>query len=643
VPAARLVRKRSVRHSAAVVVVGVVSSLCVAVVAAAPAGAADITPRDLTITVTGLGSENRTCMIDADLYVPSGIGAATPAPAILATNGFGGTKADLADFAQGLGELGYVTLSYTGLGFVDGNLCPITLDDREHDGAAASQLLRFLGGDPSIVAVDDSTGTPVRVDFVILDDPAAFDPRVGMVGGSYGGQVQFATAGYESMAGGPSRLDAIIPIITWNDLSYSLAPNNAALPAGDSVSSSNAGVAKYQWALLVTTLGIGRGLADLPSATDPAAVLAYLTQTCVNFDQRVCTALTEIAIQGYPSAASIGFLRERSVASYLDDITVPTLIAQGQADTLFNLQESIATYRALKDQGTDVKLIWQSWGHSDAEPVAGELDERNLLNSHQRQLAVQWLDFYLRGPEGALECPAPSYDFSYFRDYAYVAPDAQRAYAVAPGYPVGTGTSLYLSGRNTLVGSPGAVLPGRTLPYAGAPIIGPNYTETSALDQTLPVFDPPGTFAQFRSAPIAGAGVTVVGVPRVTVRFSSLTVALTQLLGDAGELVAFAKLYDIAPDGTTVELPHRLISPVRVPDVNQPVEIELPGIVHRFEVGHQIALTFAGGDLAYRGSTAPQPASVVTRADASNVLTLPVVGAEQTAPETRVGCVAGLG
>ena len=41
-----------------------------------------------------------------------------------------------------------MTLSYTGIGFVDGDNCPITLDDREHDGAAASQLIRFLGGDP---------------------------------------------------------------------------------------------------------------------------------------------------------------------------------------------------------------------------------------------------------------------------------------------------------------------------------------------------------------------------------------------------------------------------------------------------------------------------------------------------------------
>jgi hypothetical protein len=98
---------------------------------APPASAAEIAPRDRTITVTGLGPGNRICEIAADLYVPAGVTAQTPAPELPATNGFGGTKDDQADLAQGFGEHGYVTLSYTGLGFVDGDTCPITLDDRE--------------------------------------------------------------------------------------------------------------------------------------------------------------------------------------------------------------------------------------------------------------------------------------------------------------------------------------------------------------------------------------------------------------------------------------------------------------------------------------------------------------------------------
>src|SRR3954451_22249112 len=218
---------------AAVVLTTSVLTVAGMAVLAPPASAADVVPRDLTITVTHLGPEDRTCRIDADLYVPAGVTAAHPGPALLVTNGFGGTKADQADLAQGFGERGYVTLSYTGLGFVDGDTCPITLDDREHDGAAAGQLLRFLGGDPSIAAVDDATGKPVHVDQGIREDTRTgtpFDPAAGMIGGSYGGQIQFATAGFEHTEG-TDRLDAIIPLITWNDLAYSLAPENSALPA----------------------------------------------------------------------------------------------------------------------------------------------------------------------------------------------------------------------------------------------------------------------------------------------------------------------------------------------------------------------------------------------------------------------------
>ena len=355
---------------------------------APPAAAGEILPRDLTITVTGLGPENRTCGIDADLYVPPGVSRRHPAPALLATNGFGGTKDDQADLAQGFGEHGYVTLSYTGIGFVDGDSCPITLDDREHDGAAASQLIRFLGGDRSIVAVDDATGRRVVVDEVIREDRTTgtkHDPAVGMTGGSYGGQIQFAAAAVEHAAG-TDRLDAIIPLITWNDLAYSLAPENSDLPGGTarsgSVSAAGTGVFKYQWAALFTGVGIANGAEDVPSPEDRAAWEAFVLDGCANFDRPVCTVLLEVGVQGHPSQTSIDFLRSNSVAGYLADIRVPTLIGQGQADTLFNLQESVATYTALKAQGTPVSLVWQSWGHSDSTPAKGELDLRRPAESH---------------------------------------------------------------------------------------------------------------------------------------------------------------------------------------------------------------------------------------------------------------------
>jgi predicted acyl esterase len=589
---------------------------------APPAAAADLVPRDLTITVTHVGPEDRTCEIDADLYVPAGVTAQHPGPALLATNGFGGTKADQAELAEGFGERGYVTLSYTGLGFVDGDPCPITLDDREHDGAAASQLLRFLGGDPSIAAVDDATGEPVHVDQVIRQDAASgtpHDPAVGMIGGSYGGQIQFATAAVEHAAG-TDRLDAIIPMITWNDLAYALNPDNSSLPGGTALSGSTSytgsGVFKYQWSALFTTLGVVNGVQDLQALAAPATFATFVNQNCGNFDPPVCRALLEVAAQGYAGQASIDFLRSNSVASYLADVRVPTLIAQGQADTLFNLQESVATYTALKEQGTPVALQWQSWGHSNLTPVAGELDERHPASSYQGRQAIAWFDHYLLG-----RGPAPKLDFTYFRDWVFEATgDVGRAYASAPSIPVGRERTLHLSGDGALVDDRAAVVPG-TRSYDSVAPVGPNYTETSFLDQSGPVTDPPGTAIRFATAPLTRP-LDVVGSPRLTVRLDS-PAALTQGAGPAGRLVVFAKLYDIGPDGA-VELPHRLVSPARIGDATQPVTIELPGIVHRFEPGHRLAVVLAGGDLAYRGSTAPQPVTLTTGPGAVQQLTLPV-------------------
>ena len=616
------------RRAATVLLTAALTSAGLAALAS-PASAAEIEPVDLTITVTRLGSEDRTCDIDADLYIPAGVSSAAPAPALLVTNGFGGDKGDQADLAQGFGEQGYVTLSYTGIGFTDGDNCPITLDDREHDGAAASQLISFLGGDPSIAAVDDATGRPVQVGQVVREDATTgvrYDPQVGMTGGSYGGQIQFATAGFEKAAG-TDRLDAIVPLITWNDLSYSLAPDNSGLPQGTarsgSVSSSGTGVFKYQWAALFTSVGVADGAGDAAALLDPANA-PNLIDNCGNFEPEVCQALAEVSTLGYPSEASIAFLRSNSVSSYMSDVQVPTLIGQGQADTLFNLQESVATYTALKQQGTPVSLAWQSWGHSDQSRDPSELDLRHPTRSVEGRAALAWFDHYVRD-----RGPAPAQGFTYYRDWVFQAThDISQAYATAPSYPVGTQKTYFLSGTST-PGADGALVTNRkqvtpgTSSYSNLAPVGPNYTETSGLDQDQPVSDPPGSAIRFATPPLSRP-TDVVGSARLSVQLTSPTVEATQAAGPAGQLVVFAKLYDVGPDGA-IELPHRLISPVRVADVTKPVTVELPGIVHRFAAGHRLVVVLAGGDAAYRGSSAPQPVTLTTGPGLTQQLTVPVV------------------
>ena len=81
---------------------------------------APYTVKSLTITTTvaAEGVDGTTsCVVDADLYTPVGVDKKHPAPAILTTNGFGGSKADQAGLGKAYATKGYVVLSYSGLGF----------------------------------------------------------------------------------------------------------------------------------------------------------------------------------------------------------------------------------------------------------------------------------------------------------------------------------------------------------------------------------------------------------------------------------------------------------------------------------------------------------------------------------------------
>jgi ABC-2 type transport system ATP-binding protein len=587
---------------------------------ASPAAAADFDVTTLHFKVATGPAGDQPCDVVGDLYKPTTATEANPAPAILTTNGFGGSKDDQADFAKLAAARGYVVLSYSGLGF-GGSGCKITLDDRDYDGKAGSELVTFLGGGKA--AEDGTKVNFVKKDSVGSDGKAHdFDPRVGMIGGSYGGQIQFAVAGIDP------RVDTIIPIITWNDLSYSLAPNNTSFDRG--VTYQTPGIEKYQWSSLFFGVGIADGL--MGADADPSRNVG-----CPNFDDRACGAKAQMDLTGAPNDATLLFARHASVTSFEDQIRIPTLLAQGQADTLFNLQESVATYRALKAKGVPVKLMWQSWGHSGGDSEAtGEFGLKEPAANYQTREFLQWFDHYLGDAKRK-----PRLDFTYFRDWIDYKGDATQAYAQAGAYPVGSEQKLFLSGSDALVGDAGAVAAGSasfTTPAAGAPL---SYTETSALDQDQPVTDAPGTFAQFSGPPLTG-DLDVVGVPTADVTVSAPTFANTaSATGAPGLLTLFFKLYDVKPDGTVV-LAHRLISPVRIADFSHPVHVELPGIVHRFAKGDRIALTVAASDAAYRGTNVVGPVTISTSPSSPGVVSLPVVAAGSQQKVAEAPLAAGL-
>jgi putative CocE/NonD family hydrolase len=553
-----------------------------------------VTPLKFTVQAGG-----RSCVVDADLYRPAGVDADSPAPAVLATNGFGGSKSDGSTDAIGkaVAARGYVGLVYSGLGFGRSG-CLITLDDPAIDGKAASGLLDFLGGTR---AADDGT----RADYVVQDGEG--DPRVGMIGGSYGGAIQLATASTDP------RVDALVPLITWNDLAYALAPNNTGARSG--VTSDTPGVFKWQWTNGFYLIGEGQPL--LNPSLDPSR---FNRLDCLHFAAQACETIRLLNSGRYPAdrtRAMLDYARSVSPVSYLDRVKAPTLIVQGQADSLFNLNEATATYKTLKAQGTTAKMIWQSWGHSGGQ-VPGELDlgEGNLESSYVGRRVLAWFDRYLQKKTDTDTGP----EFAYYRSW-------QSGYGTAAAVPA-LSQKMYLSGDGKLVDNRSKVVRG-SRQYTNW-LVPTSHSESSiapliGLPDPKP-YDTKGTYLGWRSAPLT-APVDVVGAPKATLKVVSPKAERAQNSGDASDrLVLFAKVYDVAPDGSRT-LVNRLVSPVRVPDVTRPFTVELPGIVHRYEKGHRLEFVIAASDTAYFGNRGVKPVTVVSAPEDTGVLELPVVPA----------------
>jgi ABC-2 type transport system ATP-binding protein len=382
------------------------------------------------------------------------------------------------------------------------------------------------------------------------------------------------------------------------------------------VSTSNSGAIKLTWGLLFSADGAADGVQGTPQ--DPSRLVG-----CPNFATFVCPALVTGGSTGFFQDDTIASFRHASVASFMNKIKVPVLLIQGENDTLFNLNEAVATFDALRAQHTPVKMIWQSWGHSGSTPAPGELDlsNPNPKTQYETQRVAAWFGHYLKDTSadtGPL--------FSYFRPWVKYSGIATPAYATSDTFPDATTKKLYLSGTGSLVGSKSSVQDGSqsfTTPPAGPPTSVDPVDVIGSFSDQIPDStenDAPGTAATWTTAALKQP-VRVVGAPRLKVSLSGPVTAGTQAAGPAGQLVLFAKVLDVAPDGTATTI-HGLVAPVRIADASKPVSITLPGIVHRFAKGHQLRVVVAGGSPNYRGGLTPTPVTIDS--GKNQVLTLPV-------------------
>jgi ABC-2 type transport system ATP-binding protein len=569
-PRPRLTRRRVITGAVVLaVVVGVVGW------AAWPTPKSYVVENQMLTVETGPGGTTPV-NLDTAYYRPKAASAAHPVAAVLLAHGFGGTKDDVADDARDLADHGYAVLAWTAEGFgASGG--QIHLDSPDWEVRDARRLIDWLAAKPEIRS--DAPG----------------DPRVAVVGGSYGGGLALMAAGYDR------RIDAIAPSITWNDLANAFLPEATGAGPAD-------GVFKKVWAGLFfgsgsSAAGAG-GLADAAGLAGgpPSVPRATGDPACGRFAADICHAYLSIASTGTATPDEIALLRKSSPASILDRITAPTLLIQGEADSLFPLSEADANARGIAAHGTPVRVAWFTGGHDGG--VGPQSDQDRL-----RYLTAQWLDHYLLGKGSA-----PGASFTYSR---IAGIDAEAEGVVALGSVV--------TDYPGLAGSSASTVPvrGPDRPIANPPGGNPAaITSLPGLGGGLASFvsgrvvEVPGQHADFLSAPLPST-VDVVGPATVRTRAASPT----------GQAVLFVKLYDIDPqNGAT--LPDGLAAPVRLTglpasiDQAQPVTVTLPAVVHQFQAGHLIRITVSSADQAYLTPVAP---AVYTVGLGDSAVTLPTV------------------
>ncbi|MFI5640924.1 CocE/NonD family hydrolase [Streptomyces goshikiensis] len=537
----RLPRRRRGRLLAGAAALAVVAGAGTLTATAAAGDAPAVHRQDRVLDMPGAA-------IDTSYFTASGAGVADGAkrPAVLLGHGFGGSKEDTRAQAEQLARDGYAVLTWSARGFGRSG-GRIGLNDPEREVKDVSRLIDWLARQPE-----------VRLD-------ADGDPRVGVSGASYGGAVSLLAAGYDR------RVDAIAPQISYWNLADSLFPD---------------GVFKKLWTGVFFTTGAAEGLQ--PSAPAPetqdgqgARPGAPAATGCGRFEPELCAMYERVAVAGKPDAAARELLEKRSPSAVGDRIKVPTLIVQGQDDSLFPLGQADAMARAIAANGAPVAVDWAAGGHDGGMRESGRTQAR----------VTSWFDHYLKGDEKAATGPA----FRVSRSGGIDSTDGEVQLRGATGerYPGLTSGPhpIALTGREQTFANPAGATPPAlsALPGIGG--------QLAAFGAGLSL-DFPGQNARFESAPLP-AGLRITGTPTVTLKVRSTATD--------GSAVLFGKVYDVGPDGRQQVLPSQLVAPVRVENAGDgaTVALRLPAIDHAVEAGHRLRLVVAATDLGYASPAAP--------------------------------------
>lgn len=298
------------------------------------------------------------------LFRPAGATSDHRVPMLMHSHGWGGSRTtDPTAFSTFL-DAGYGVLSFDQRGFGESG-GQAHVENPDFEGFDVRALVRLVS----------------RLGWVQQDGPG--DPRLGAIGGSYGGGYQFLGAFEELRTRGKPVFDALAPQITWYSLGQSLAPE---------------GVVRTAWAAALSA-------AALPSDSLPHNVYAALVEG----------AATGMWPDGsIPGTEDMPAFFEKNGpqwhVAHGRRLDIPVLFGQGTTDSLFPLQQGLANWKqAITDRARRHSIfVAYNGGHvlpavfPQGVSVTSDPCSRQLAGGTFDDLSLRFFDEQLKGRDTGL-------------------------------------------------------------------------------------------------------------------------------------------------------------------------------------------------------------------------------------------------
>jgi len=315
------------------------------VVATVDVDVADLAPGNTPVAFTYRVVSFDGVDISTNFFPAADIAAGETAPTVLNGPGLGSPgETDPYNVAGTFGIVPGVALMR------DAGYNVITWDPRgEFNSGGVLQL-----DSPFYEGRDTSAIVSWAADNPLVELNGADDPKVGMVGGSYGGGIQMVTASTDP------RIDAIVPSGNWYSLIDALYPSESF---------------KTAWSALL---------------------LLDLVQAGARINTQIYEGVLTGVLFDFLTQTSQAVLTASGPTSLLNQLKAPTLLLQGTVDALFTLNQSLFNAETIlaNPWDTEVKLAWFCGGHGVCSTGTAPGQQAQLFAD-----TFAWLNQYVNGED----------------------------------------------------------------------------------------------------------------------------------------------------------------------------------------------------------------------------------------------------